>query len=116
MKPDDIRRLFPNASASCIAANLEPDRPAPRAEPQRPVLHEPVAEVRRAEGDPPRLRVRITSRRVRLIDPDNLTGKYFVDCLVRRGIIAGDSAKHVEYSIRQEKADRDETVIEIFES
>ena len=71
--------------------------------PQRPICNEPVATVTGKEGNGQRFSVRITSYRVRLLDPDNLCGKYFVDCLRYSGIISDDTAEVVDYSIRQEK-------------
>jgi len=62
-----------------------------------------VAKVAGEEGYCQRFSVRITSYRVRLLDPDNLCGKYFVDCLRYSGIIPDDTATVVDYSIRQEK-------------
>jgi hypothetical protein len=48
--------------------------------------------------------VRITSFRRRLIDPDNLCAKYFLDCVRYSGLIEDDSARHITYQIAQEES------------
>ncbi len=58
----------------------------------------------RTNGDGSRYAVVIISHRTRLIDPDNLCGKNFVDSLRRAGIIPDDTAAIMDYSIRQQKA------------
>lgn len=63
-------------------------------------LHPAVA---RAPENRRRFSIRIESRRVRLCDPDNLCGKFFVDCLRHSGIITDDTAAIVDYSICQKK-------------
>ena len=74
-----------------------------------------LAEGEREKQDSKRVLVRITSHRERLIDPDNLCPKYFIDCLRYAGIIADDSAAHIELSVSQRKCAKgqEETVIEI---
>ena len=65
-----------------------------------------------------RVLVRITSRRKRLIDPDNISAKGIIDCCRYAGILADDTAEHVCLETRQEKiakGEREETLIEIFE-
>jgi len=86
-------------------AKLNPDLAggAPRSQPQQTVRHEPVAAVPRKDGNSTRYAVRICSFRRRLLDPDNLCGKFFVDCLRRGGIIPDDTAAIMDYGIRQQK-------------
>jgi len=43
-----------------------------------------------------RVNITIVSSRVRLLDPDNICGKYFIDGLRKAGIIKDDSSKYVE--------------------
>jgi hypothetical protein len=57
-----------------------------------------------AEGkanDAGRIRVVITSSRRRLIDPDNLCPKYFIDCLRYSGLIPDDSPEHITLEVKQ---------------
>lgn len=78
------------------------------AKPEQVVCHDALAAAPREEGHGPRFHIGIVSFRRRLIDPDNLCGKYFVDCLRRHNAIPDDSASVVEYSIRQEKVAKKE--------
>lgn len=132
MNPDDIRRLFPNASRSLLAANsaaseLPKPEVSPRAEEGMPAAVRPKLE-RRARhaalgaakakgGDPGRFLVRVTSVRRRLIDDDNLCEKFVVDCCRYAGLIPGDGPGQTRIEVRQRKAGKEEpeeTVIEIF--
>lgn len=69
------------------------------------------------EGESPdRIAVRFISRRVRLLDPDNLTPKYVLDGLRYAGIIYDDRAADITFSCEQEKVAHraeEETIIEI---
>jgi hypothetical protein len=59
-----------------------------------------------------RVCIKIHSRRRRAIDPDGLYSKAAIDGLREGGILADDSAKHVEaISYSQEKSEVEETVI-----
>lgn len=62
--------------------------------------------------------VRITSRRRRLIDEDNLCAKLAVDCMRYAGLLHGDEPGKTHIECRQEKVGkegREETLIEIFD-
>ena len=50
-------------------------------------------------------------------DPDNLFAsmKPYIDGLVEAGLIADDSAMHVSYTLRYERGEKDNTVIEVDE-
>jgi len=50
-------------------------------------------------------------------DPDNLFAamKPYIDGLVDAELIADDSAMHVSYTIRYERGDKDNTIIEVKE-
>ena len=50
-------------------------------------------------------------------DPDNLFAsmKSYIDGLVDAGLIADDSAMHVSYTLRYERGDKNNTIIEIEE-
>ncbi len=82
-------------------------RAASSAKPQPIVRHEPVAEATGKGINPARIHVRITSFRRRLIDPDNLCPKYFIDCCRYCGWIPDDSAKEITLEVRQEKVGRE---------
>jgi hypothetical protein len=64
----------------------------------------------------PRYRVRIISKRRRFRDPDAACAKWAIDGLVAGGVLPADSAQVVaEVVYSQEKSERDETVIEVYE-
>lgn len=86
------------------------------AEPKRIIRHESVGQAPRKEGYPNRFKVSIVSYRKRLIDPDNLCPKYFIDALRYEGLIPDDTAREIVLEVRQEKAVTkcfERTVIEI---
>lgn len=63
-----------------------------------------------------RWRIHVHSRRRRLADPDGVSAKWAIDGLVQGGLLPDDSAQFVEMvTFSQEKAERDETVIEVWE-
>lgn len=74
-----------------------------RAKPEQIVRHEPVAETVREDSNAARVSIRITSYRRRLLDPDNLCPKYFVDCLRYAEIIKDDRDQDIELTVRQSK-------------
>jgi hypothetical protein len=56
------------------------------------------------------------SKRRRLIDADNISGKAALDSLVTGGILQGDESKHVRsVTHTQEKSEVEETIITITE-
>lgn len=68
-------------------------------------------------GDTRRFLVRITSRRRRLIDEDNLCEKVLVDCCRYSGLISGDTAGETKIEVSQQqvkKEDSESTLIEVF--
>jgi len=85
--------------------------------PERAVPDGPVAATVREEGDRSRIRVIIESRRVRLLDEDNLCGKYFVDLLRYAGVLPTDAPGVVGIKIFQTRVsskEEEETVVEVF--
>ena len=99
MNPDDIRRLFPNASRSVLAANAE----VSHAEPER---DEAPALGRAAQGKEeslPRVTVRFIGYRVRPLDPDNFAGscKDLLDGLRHASLLAGDEPWRINYETSQ---------------
>jgi hypothetical protein len=83
--------------------------------PKRPVRDEPLAKGGGKKENTGRIHIRLTARRKRLIDPDNLVFKYFIDCLRYAGAIPDDRAEDVTIETKQEKTrQKEETVIELF--
>jgi len=132
MKPDDIKRLFPNASASLFAANSgDPELPKPekrarekagddasmRPELERHPLNAAVGKGKAKAGDSRRFLVRVTSIRRRPIDEDNLCEKYVIDCCRYAGLLPGDGPLETKIETSQRKAGKEEqerTVVEIY--
>ena len=64
----------------------------------------------------PRVRIRVHSKRRRLVDPDGVSAKWAIDGLVQGGLLADDSANHIEsVTFTQELAEVEETVITVEE-
>ena len=112
-----LRAKFPHASESFLRANstggVEED-----PKPQRTVQHEPVEPKTGAGEHSKRFVVRITACRQRLLDPDNLCPKYFIDGLRYAGLIPDDTPDQIELEVRQEKVtlQSDEcTVIDLYQ-
>jgi hypothetical protein len=133
MTPDELQALFPNASPGFLLLNsdrgnpfspaLKPkgaghaDNPAPAPIMERRPRARPLAAGQAKEGNPGRVLVRVTSRRRRLLDEDNLCEKYAVDCCRYAGVIPSDAPDRAKIEVSQEKvtAKEDEgTLIEIF--
>src|ERR1051325_5522165 len=115
MNANELKRLFPNASASTLARNIDPACQTPdpydtgglpaSPESERPLRHEPVAAAEGKSGHTSCRVVRITSFGCRLLYPDNLVGgvKYFVDSIRYAGLIPGDAPENITLEVRQEK-------------
>ena len=99
----DLKDAFARNSA-LRKRNLEIACPSSCAKPEPTARHEPLATSPRTDGHGSRYAVRITSVRSRLIDPDNLCGKAFVDALRHAGLIPDDTAAIMDYSVSQQKA------------
>lgn len=116
MNPDAIKLLFPNASRSLLAANVEGARTNPELE--RNPGNGTLAEGAAKKANSTRLLVRITSVRKRLLDEDNLCEKYLLDCCRYSGLIRDDSPEEIHVETFQRKAGKDEeehTLIWIYE-
>lgn len=74
-----------------------------RPKPEFLIPHEPLAAAKGKTENPTRYAVRVVSLRKRLIDPDNLCPKYFIDALRYAGAIPDDSAKFIEIQTTQRK-------------
>ena len=86
------------------------------AEPKSALWIEPMGEEEDEGGDFRRSRIRITSKRCRLLDPDNLCVKYIVDALRHCSVIKDDTTKEIEVFIKQEKVKtrkEEKTIIEV---
>ncbi len=81
----------------------ETRRLSSRPQPERPVQDEPVAETKGEAEHTARIRVSIRSFRTRLLDPDNLCPKYFLDCVRYAGFIKDDSDKYITLEVSQVK-------------
>ena len=123
---EELRIRFPNASTTCIRRSrakpgqtpAQPDDPgtAPKLEPDNG--HGTLGALPVQRPAPTRFLVRVTSRRKRLLDEDNLCEKYHVDCCRYAGLLPGDGPGQTRIEVRQEKVEpgaQEETVIEIFE-
>lgn len=109
----NLRQTFSmdgNKTALSNTKNTRRDRKSKRL-----VRDEPLAEDERKETHTGRIHIRITFRRKRLIDPDNLVAKYVIDCLRYAGAIPNDRASDVTIETHQEKSrEEEETVVELF--
>lgn len=91
-------------------------RKAQSPQSQCTVRHEPVAAAPRENEDAGRIRVCVTRFGRRLLDPDNVCPKYFIDCLRYAGLIPDDRAQDITLEVRQEKVgtkDEEGTLIEV---
>lgn len=93
---------MPNWQPSDLAA-YQARRAPSRAKPEPIVRNEPVAKEARKDEHAGRIRIRVTSFRVRFCDPDNLCAKYFIDCLRYAQIIPNDREEDIELTVRQTK-------------
>ena len=102
--------------AECRSPVLDDQGEIPSAIVEQTAGDKPLAAKKGANPVPPRLRVRVTSRRSRLLDPDNLAAKYLIDCLRYAGVLPNDTAADIDLEVRQEKVgkDQEETVVEIW--
>lgn len=101
MSREDYERLRQRHPERCPAIDADDSASSPKPEP--PVRHDALAAAPREARDAMRVRVRVTSFRVRLLDPDNLCPKYFVDCLRYANCIRDDRPEDIALEIRQEK-------------
>jgi hypothetical protein len=100
MTTNEIKRLFPNASASTIAANSSVVQDA---QCERSPGDEHVGEDAAEGCYQGRYTVRITSYRRRLCDADNVFPKHFLDALVESTLLRGDSPKEIDLEVVQQR-------------
>ena len=103
MNRNEIIKRWPNASESCIQANLDPDRPRENPIVERASGDEPLAPDQGQEGTAGRVHIRFVSFRQRLCDPDNLSCKYLLDALRFSGAIHGDEPEKISLEVTQQK-------------
>lgn len=108
MSPDDLKRLFPNASASTLRANLSTDGAGPTAVVERSPKAKPLAANQIKAQGPERLRIVFVSVRKRLLDPDNVCEKWMLDALRFVGAICGDEPDKIALETTQRKARKGE--------
>ncbi len=95
--------------AAALHAIPAPNYGAPSgAQPQPPVLDAPVEPPQGEAFYAGRVHVRITSYRRRLLDPDNLTAKWFLDACRYSRLIRDDKPEDITYEVGQEKVARKE--------
>lgn len=83
---------------------------------QLPLRDGPLATTEGEKRGARRFLVSVVSKRVRLVDPDNLCPKYIIDCLRYAGVLPDDSPEFVTTSFSQIKVarfDQEETLIEV---
>ena len=114
MNPHTIRRLFPNASKSIIAANAQDyakthaDCAGTIAKLESPLGDRALAAGEAKTQDTSRVHIRFISVRQRLCDPDNLSEKWLLDCLRNCGAIKGDEPDKITLETTQRKAEKGE--------
>lgn len=116
MTRNELSRRYPNASESFLKQNSS-DGVAPNAVAKPDPQYEPVAEKAGTGSDDCFRFVLVTSHRVRLVDERNLYDKYFIDCLVRAGLLHDDSPRFCKIQVGQIKVEdpaAERTTIEIF--
>jgi len=94
---------WPLRAKKDASSNVQDHHIAPSSKPKRTSRHESMGQKEGKNGHPIRLLVSVTSFRRRLLDPDNLIPKYFVDCLRYCGILSGDTEAEVDLRISQKK-------------
>lgn len=110
---DELSYLFPNSSPDFLARN---SRKALKLERDSSDASLEKKKVQGRSGQ--KFLIRITSIRKRLIDEDNLCGKYHCDlCRYASGGVFGDEAGKTKIEITQrkvEKGEEEKTLIEIY--
>lgn len=130
MNPHQIKRLFPNASASLLKANAgdygasqplhdHSTRPQlPNSQPKPNQGRALGGQLQKQAGSVPRIVVRFTGYRVRPLDPDNFAGsvKELLDGLRHAHILDGDEPWRIKLETDQVKVahfKEEKTVIEV---
>ncbi len=113
------RRLNPHLfPAATVGLPNHTDRAAPAAVVERDLRNGSLAKGKIERRNPTRFLVRVVSWRKRLLDEDNLSEKYFVDCCRYAALLPGDDPGQARIITTQEKVgkgqpERTEISIEI---
>jgi hypothetical protein len=83
--------------------------PNPLPELERNPSAGPLATHEGEEGGAGRVHLRIVSIRKRLLDPDNLSVKWLIDCLRYASIIRGDEPDKITLQVEQRKCGKGES-------
>lgn len=117
VNPHLIKRLYPHASASLLAANAgdygqphdnNTDHTGTAAKLERDPSNAPLEASEGKETHPKRILVRVIAVRKRALDDDNCCEKYAVDCLRFIGAIPDDAPDKVQIITTQRKAAKGE--------
>jgi len=92
------KQLYPHENSSAT----------PSTKPKQTVRNESLEQIQRETYHTGSVSVCITSYRRRLLDPDNLCGKYFLDAARYSMLIADDTPEEVSYTIKQVKVRKKE--------
>lgn len=105
-----------------LRANLQSGDSRPMSKLESDICKQPKKknerkeEIKNASGA--KYKIIVIARKIRGVDPDNLCPKYFIDEIVKAGIIPDDSSKYVEsIEKRVEKVktkEEEKTIIEIY--
>jgi len=93
-----VKQLYPNENSSATSCTKS----------KQIVRNEPLEQNQRETFYTGSVSVCITSYRRRLLDPDNLCGKYFLDAARYSMLIADDTPEKVSYTIKQVKVRKKE--------
>ena len=113
---DAMRRCMHREPALKPNANHNTNDTGATAKLERIAGDEPLAASKGEKEASGRVHFKFVSVRKRLIDPDNVSVKWLLDCCRRIGLVAGDEHDKVTIETAQRKAEKGEeehTVIEI---
>lgn len=114
LTPDEFNQILRQGKVTVERTVLPAKSKIQTAKPEQIVLNESLGENGGEAQGSKRVHVRITSLRKRLIDPDNITVKWIIDCLRYADLIKDDREKDITLEVSQKKAEKDETLIELF--
>lgn len=120
---DDLQRLLKRNKHVTIQANgcnVDPEtfRPGKPSELERTAGEIPLAKTEGKEAGSGRFLVCFVSVRKRLLDPDNISEKWMLDCLRYCRAIPGDEPEKIELQTTQRKCRKSEdphTEIEVYQ-
>lgn len=115
MTPNQLKRLFPNASQATIRANTDSHAEGQRKSPQSKCSTSDVTLVENKDkkDDPKRITISYRVFRSRFCDPDNLLLKWHTDALRYEGLIKDDRYEDIEIRVQQFKSKEEYVEIEI---